>query len=332
MAQRLNHDGIDTSDVDNERLAQSMTAYLLDSRAPSTSTKYSGYFEKFEQFCESKSVSAKPASSMAVALYLTHLMDSSKSLSVINSVLYAIKWKHSLHGYDDPTNDPFVKNLVESAKRLFSKPIVKKDVIDSSMLISLCERFQPFDSLVHVRDLAMILLCYAGFLRFNDMSNLRCSDITFENDFLTLHLRSSKTDVYREGRDVLVAKGSTIACPYAMLQRYMILAGLDNKSESYLFKPLLQSKGVHSVVKKDKQLSYTRARECIVKKLELVAPGLKLGTHTLRASGATSAANMAGISDRCIKRHGRWKSDQAKDGYISDSIEKKLMVTKCLGL
>ena len=44
------------------------------------------------------------------------------------------------------------------------------------------------------------------------------------------------------------------------------------------------------------------------KKLKVVAPDLNLGLHSLRASGATTAANAPGVSDRCLKRHGRWKS------------------------
>ena len=46
----------------------------------------------------------------------------------------------------------------------------------------------------------------------------------------------------------------------------------------------------------------------------MVAPGLNLGAHNLRASGATAAVNAVGISDRCLKRHGRWKTYIAKDG------------------
>ena len=67
-------------------------------------------------------------------------------------------------------------------------------------------------------------------------------------------------------------------------------------------------------------------------KLKSVAPDLKLGTHTLRASGASAAANASGVSDRCLKRHGRWKTDIAKDGYIDDSVEKRLSITKKLKL
>lgn len=64
----------------------------------------------------------------------------------------------------------------------------------------------------------------------------------------------------------------------------------------------------------------------------MVAPILHLGTHSLRASGATDAANADGVSDRCIKRHGRWKTDLAKNGYIDDPVEKKLFTTRRLNL
>lgn len=43
------------------------------------------------------------------------------------------------------------------------------------------------------------------------------------------------------------------------------------------------------------------------------------------------AAN-ASVDERCLKRHGRWKSDGAKDGYIVDSVEKRLHISKALGL
>ena len=39
--------------------------------------------------------------------------------------------------------------------------------------------------------------------------------------------------------------------------------------------------------------------------------------HSLRASGATTAAN-AGVPDCLFKRHGHWRSESAKDGYVED--------------
>ena len=55
------------------------------------------------------------------------------------------------------------------------------------------------------------------------------------------------------------------------------------------------------------------------------------GMHSLRSGGATLAANN-GISDRMFKRHGRWKSETAKDGYVKDTLGDRLAVTKGLDL
>ena len=52
------------------------------------------------------------------------------------------------------------------------------------------------------------------------------------------------------------------------------------------------------------------------------------GMHSLRAGGATAAAN-AGVEDRHFKRHDCWKSESAKDGYVK---ERRLKVSKGLGI
>ena len=57
----------------------------------------------------------------------------------------------------------------------------------------------------------------------------------------------------------------------------------------------------------------------------------KYGLHSLRSGGATAAAN-AGVPDRAFKRHGRWRSENAKDGYVKDTLEYRLNVSKSLGL
>ena len=55
-----------------------------------------------------------------------------------------------------------------------------------------------------------------------------------------------------------------------------------------------------------------------------------IGTLSLRSGGA-AAAN-AGISGRLFKRHGRWSSDSATDGYVKDSLFSRLPVSQALGL
>ena len=65
----------------------------------------------------------------------------------------------------------------------------------------------------------------------------------------------------------------------------------------------------------------------------LAAIGLnkkQFGLHSLRSGGASAAAN-AGV-DRFFKRHGRWRSENAKDGYVKDSLDERLKVSRNLGL
>ena len=57
----------------------------------------------------------------------------------------------------------------------------------------------------------------------------------------------------------------------------------------------------------------------------------QFGLHSLRAGGASAAAN-AGVPDRLFKRHGRWRSENAKDGYVKDTMEERLEVSRKIGL
>ena len=80
-------------------------------------------------------------------------------------------------------------------------------------------------------------------------------------------------------------------------------------------------------------MSYTRVREIILDALKPLVGDISLYqcVHSFRSGGATATAN-AGVNDRLFKRHGRWKTEVAKDGYIKDSEESFLAVSKFLGL
>ena len=85
-------------------------------------------------------------------------------------------------------------------------------------------------------------------------------------------------------------------------------------------------------IKLCKGLSYSRLRELVLEAFkDIVSDITTIGTHSLRSGGATATAN-AGIPDRLFKRHGRWSSESAKDGYVKDSLSSRLSVAQALGL
>ncbi|VDI52067.1 Hypothetical predicted protein [Mytilus galloprovincialis] len=99
---------------------------------------------------------------------------------------------------------------------------------------------------------------------------------------------------------------------------------VGSKAENISKKPIFRSKGIATLIHQNKKMSYTSAKENIVKRIRIVAPNLNLCLHSLRSGGATAAAQ-SDVNERFIKRHGRWKSDTSKDGYIDDTFEKRML-------
>ena len=322
---------LDVKDTYLRSLAGKMPNLLLNSRSVNTSKKYMSYFNKFVNFMNKYDKSSLPASAVLVSLFIVHLIEHNTSYGVVCSYVYAIKWMNNLHGYTDPTLSPNVKDLVLTSRRTVHKSRCKKDTLSPVTIRSLFEKYSETDNLFVIRDLAMIITCFTGFLRYDEMSNIKCKDLSFNTTYVTIHIAKSKTDQFRDGNEVLLSKIDSPACPYSALTKYVKAFNVDLSSPNFLFRAMYSVKGKSDLRHKMKRLSYTRTRELILSRLHEVAPvGCNIGLHSLRASGVSAAAS-SGVEERCFKRHGRWQSN-AVHGYIKESIESRLSVSQQLGL
>ena len=308
-----------------------MSILILSSKSDNTNRSYFNSFQRWENFIKPQGHSALPANPIHVALYLTHLLENGASHHPINSAVYAIKWAHCCVGLADPTKNSFVSSIQEAARRKALKGVNKKEPVTKDVLIELYEKYQESTDLLIVRNLAMILFSFAAFLRFDELSSLCFKDVCVRDDHLVINIRKSKTDQYRKGNDVLISQGNTPACPFSMYQRYLELLEDNIEKDFFMFRPIFRSKGKCKLIYKNKKISYSAARNNIVPLIKSVVGDVDIGLHSLRSGGATVAAN-ARVDERCLKRHGRWKTDSAKDGYIKDSVEMRLLVSKSLGL
>ena len=181
----------------------------------------------------------------------------------------------------------------------------------------------------------MFLLCYAGFLRFNELANLKICDIVICNSHVKLFLEKSKTDQFREGAWVFIGATYKNTCPVSMLRKYLTLANIsDMYSDDFLFRPLsfCKTQTLHILRSGHLHISYTRCREIFKEVLESIGLDSSLfGLHSLRAGGASAAAAV-GVPDRLFKRHGRWKTDNSKDRYVKETVQNKLLVSRKLGI
>ena len=171
------------------------------------------------------------------------------------------------------------------------------------------------------------------FLRFNELAFLRCCDVKFfDGKYVELFIAKSKTDIYRNGKTVMLAKTGHITCPFSLLSRYVQVANIDLSSNLKFFLTLHFSRSKASYALRSTGISYTRAREVVLDAFcQLGYPAKLFGLHSLRSGGATAAAN-AGVTDSLFKRHGRWRSDKAKDGYVKDNLDALFSVSKNLEL
>ena len=83
--------------------------------------------------------------------------------SSIESVLYGIKWGHSLAGIVDcPTSHPLVKSSLEGARRKLARPVQPKEPLSVDTVCGIADHYISSSSLAVIRFLFILLVGFAG--------------------------------------------------------------------------------------------------------------------------------------------------------------------------
>ena len=184
-----------------------------NAKAGSTRKRYASAMEKFYDWLTDRQESDElPISSGLVQVYLSEL---SKELSkkTLNIVVSAIRHAHQTAGFDSPTDDPGVKELMQGISRQkkgdpeTQAPAMTWEVLENIKKTA-CNRRprgmgRETESTARERGLTDIALCctlFDGMMLINEALDLCQSDIKYNPDGRsgTAVIRSSKTD--QEGR------------------------------------------------------------------------------------------------------------------------------------
>jgi hypothetical protein len=148
--------------------------------------------------------SVLPSREKHVALYLQYIMGTVKHHSTIESAYYGIKWEADI-----------VRSIVEASKRELNRPIKKKEPLMADLMKLLFLKFNTVHgTLKEFRLLVICALLYTGFLRYDELSNIKADNITFHEEYVDIFIEKSKTDCYRNDKNVLIAKLNTPQCYY----------------------------------------------------------------------------------------------------------------------
>lgn len=133
---------------------------------------------------------------------------------------------------------------------------------------------------------------------FDPTSHLTYDDISVDNrkipSIVSIHLKKSKTDPFREGVRVTVGKTNNEICPVVALLSYLAIRGAGPG-------PLFRWKDGRPLTKDH----FVRAVRSALTKADL--PAAQYSGHSFRIGAATTAATV-GIEDSLIQTLGRWKS------------------------
>jgi len=291
-----------------EELGAKASAYIDNAKAENTRRSYRSDWADFTAWCEKYRRPSMPASPDTVAYYLADRSQDLKT-STLQRRLSTIAEAHRAAGVESPTRQAQVRYVWAGICR-------EKGVAQSHMKPTLTKHIREMvehlpDSLLGVRDRALILLGYAGAMRRSELVGLDVTDLAIAEEGLVVVIRKSKTDQVGVGRKIGIPYGEhPETCPVRAVQAWIDDADIDEG-------PLFRSVNKHGDVS-DRRLSDQVVADVV--KRSLLAAGKsakKYAAHSLRAGLITQAA-MAGVSERAIQDQSGHKSLAVMRRYIRD--------------
>ena len=309
------------------QLTAARTSLFEEVLAPSTNRKYRAGFNHYRQFCSDTErqvwltgVSQATDEETLVLFAVDQGVLQGLSPSTVAGKLAAVGWHHIRAGMPNPIKGKLqLRYAMKALRRRYGESVPKQPVTPD--MLRAAHRPLDFSRARDRAEWAGLLLGFGLLLRaseylaheasgeFEVEKVIRWEDVTFRRlgqpvvftsslvpDELVVKFRSSKTDQFKAGclRNVF-ATGLADLCPVTALWEWA--------------KELPSKKGPIMAVPGDDPIS----REEITERLRDAAVALgedpdNLGTHSLRAGGAT-ALYAAGYGEKEITYQGRWASD-----------------------
>jgi integrase len=167
--------------------------------APATIRAYKKNFERFIKFSENLNESALPATNELVKSYVKLLSGGSLKSASIRIAVASISSIHKLNQLNDPTTHPEVKLELRRMHRTLGRESRQAVGINQETLTKML--INTDESLIGLRNRAILLTAYHGMCRRSELIGLRVEDITYAGEHsIKIKLRRSKTDQDGLGR------------------------------------------------------------------------------------------------------------------------------------
>jgi site-specific recombinase XerD len=292
---------------DAEEMAQTLSFAMLEN-SEGTRRAYASDWRIFTAWCDARSLQSLPAAPDTVARFLSGEATRGTKSSTIGRRAAAIAHAHKLAGHEPPTNVESVKAVVRGIRRSIGCAPVRKVAATADLVMQMIEHCD--DSLIGLRDRALLAPGFAGAFRRSELVALEVSDLIATADGLRVMIRRSKTDQEGAGQEIAIPRGCRIE-PVKAIEAWLFASGI---TAGPVFRPIAKGSRIQGV-----PLSGHSAA-AIVKRYATMA-GLDASAfagHSLRAGFLTSAAE-AGSSVLKMVEVSRHKSIDMLTTYVRRS-------------
>ena len=328
---------------------QDAVSWLRRKQNQNTRSTYRSAFTQYGRWMSDRDPprAVGQTSEIDVVLYIRHMLEGKETVAAGNTIQVAIAALKDHFKYDPKMlqvlSGPMVAEALKVGKR-DGKQAVKKKPLTVEMLRAMYDWYVDANTnhtrndecgWTDSRDLCMMILMMAAFLRESELIHLIPADIRIqtissaaasgereERQMLEVHVRRAKNDQAGKGHTVRIAeaKDSPI-CPIFWMK--LLLLKQRNGGSCRLFHTY------HGT-------SLSRSTPCFILQKWIArinstsnnayGDPMLYGSHSCRIGGVT-AAHEAGVNMTLVKQHGNWGSDVVYE-YIQPSQEQQLSVTQ----
>ena len=274
---------------------------LKNSKSPNTLRAYESDYKDFMAFCSQNNFSSLPTNPKILSLYLTNLSQKAR-FSTLKRRIASISIVHKLKGHYIDTKHPLiVENLLGIKRQKGSNQKAKKPILinDLKIIIDAINK-QTISEVRKLRDIALILIGFAGGFRRSELVSLEYEDIEFVREGVKIFVKRSKTDQSGEGMTKAIPSFTNVSyCPVLHLKNWLNESKIKNGK---VFP--VSDKSVALIIKKYANLAGL--------------DGNKYAGHSLRSGFATSTAE-SGAEERNIMAMTGHKTTQMVRRYIQEA-------------
>jgi integrase len=270
---------LDAATLASAELAAALR-FAAAAKAPHTRRAYAADWADFCRWTASRGASPLPCPPGLLCGYLAALAERGRNASTITRRAAAIAHQHRASGFDPPTASPAVREVLRGIRHTHGTAPAGKTPATADLvarMLAVCP-----DTLIGLRDRALIALGFAGAFRRSELLALEVADLTESPDGLRVVIRRSKTDPEAQGQEIAIPYGTQLR-PVEALQAWLAAAAI---SDGPLFRPVTKGGTVRPApLGAD---GFVRALKRRAEAAGLDPAGV--AGHSLRAGFLTSAA------------------------------------------